>query len=163
MPFYKIRFAAARIFYISRPNRPHLHLPPLAASARFDNRLNDRTANFPCPPRQRQRGQAHGRFPAEPFSAASKSTKRKSKNHWFLAAFFPPFLSPLKEMGPPEAKRFGKAFCAGDTGSSSRVEGKEYSALRRRVPRTPVKKEDHPQGGPPFYAFCRRAVFLTPS
>ena len=29
--------------------------------------------------------------------------KRKSKNHWFLAAFFPPFLSLLKEMGPPEA------------------------------------------------------------
>mgnify|MGYP007107636031 CR=1 FL=1 len=38
MPFYKIRFAAARIFYISRPNRPHLHMPLLTASARFDNR-----------------------------------------------------------------------------------------------------------------------------
>ena len=31
--------------------------------------------------------------------------KRKSKSHWFLAAFFPPFLSLLKEMGPPEAQR----------------------------------------------------------
>ena len=27
---------------------------------------------------------------------------RKSKNHGFWAAFFPPFLSLLKEMGPPE-------------------------------------------------------------
>ena len=40
MPFYKIRFAAARILYISRPNGPHLHMPPLAACARFDNRQN---------------------------------------------------------------------------------------------------------------------------
>ena len=30
---------------------------------------------------------------------------RKSKNHGFLAAFFPPFLSLPKEMGPPAAKR----------------------------------------------------------
>ena len=78
-----------------------------------------RTANVPCPPRQRQRGQAHGRFPAEPFSAASKSTKRKSKNHGFLAAFFPPFLSLLKEMGPPRPPAptgYGDA-AAGATGS----------------------------------------------
>ena len=39
MPFYKMRFVAARIFYILRPNWPHLHLLPAAASARFDNRL----------------------------------------------------------------------------------------------------------------------------
>ena len=39
MPFYKIRFAAARIFYISRPNGPLLHLLTPTASARFDNRL----------------------------------------------------------------------------------------------------------------------------
>ena len=32
-----------------------------------------------------------------------QSDERNSKNHWFLAAFFPPFLSLLKEMGPPEA------------------------------------------------------------
>jgi hypothetical protein len=38
MPFYKTRFAAARILYISRPNGPHLHMPPLAACARFGNR-----------------------------------------------------------------------------------------------------------------------------
>ncbi|MDR3896644.1 MAG: hypothetical protein Q3X80_06230, partial [Oscillospiraceae bacterium] len=122
-----------------------------------------RTANVPCPPRQRQRGQAHGRFPAEPFSAASKSTKRKSKNHGFLAAFFPPFLSLLKEMGPPEAKGLGKRSAPVIRNFLLASGEKEYSALRRRVPRTPVKKEDHPQGGPPFYAFCRRAAFLTPS
>ena len=29
--------------------------------------------------------------------------KGKSKNHWFLAAFFSPFLPLLEEMGPPEA------------------------------------------------------------
>ena len=39
MPFYKMRFVAARIFYIPRPNWPHLHLLPAAASARFDDRL----------------------------------------------------------------------------------------------------------------------------
>ena len=33
---------------------------------------------------------------------APTSGERKSKNHWFLAAFFPPFLSLLKEMGPSE-------------------------------------------------------------
>ena len=63
-----------------------------------------RPTNVLCPPRQRQRGQTHGRFPAGPFSAASKSAQRKSKNHWFLAAFFSPFLPLLEEMGPPEAK-----------------------------------------------------------
>ena len=36
---------------------------------------------------------------------ALASGKRKSKNHGFLAAFFPPFLLLLKEMGPPEAWR----------------------------------------------------------
>ena len=36
---------------------------------------------------------------------ALSSGKRKSKNHGFLAAFFPPFLLLLKEMGPPEAWR----------------------------------------------------------
>ena len=39
-----------------------------------------------------------------------KATKRKSKNHWFLAAFFPPFLPLLEEMGPPEGQE-KKAFC----------------------------------------------------
>ena len=36
---------------------------------------------------------------------ALASGKRKSKNQGFLAAFFPPFLLLLKEMGPPEAWR----------------------------------------------------------
>ena len=65
---------------------------------------NGRTANFLCPPRQRQRGQAHGRFPAEPFPAASKSTKRKSKNHWFLAAFLPTFAAVGKSGSLRRAK-----------------------------------------------------------
>ena len=34
-----------------------------------------------------------------------QSDERNSKNHWFLAAFFPPFLPLLEEMGPPEAQR----------------------------------------------------------
>ena len=38
----------------------------------------------------------------------------------------------------------------------------EFRAAQARSPH-PGKKEDHPQGGPPFYAFCRRAAFLTPS
>ena len=33
-----------------------------------------------------------------------QSDERNSKNHWFLAAFFPPFLPLLEEMGPPEAQ-----------------------------------------------------------
>ena len=38
-----------------RPSGPHLHLPPLAASARFDNRLNGRPAHPPRRMRERQR------------------------------------------------------------------------------------------------------------
>ena len=34
-----------------------------------------------------------------------QSDERNSKNHWFLAAFFPPFLPLLEEMGPPEASK----------------------------------------------------------
>ena len=34
---------------------------------------------------------------------ALASSERKSKNHGFLAALFPPFLPLLEEMGPPEA------------------------------------------------------------
>ena len=37
------------------------------------------------------------------FAPQLQSDERNSKNHWFLAAFFPPFLSLLKEMGPPVA------------------------------------------------------------
>ena len=75
-----------------------------------------RTANFLCPPRQRQRGQAHGRFPAEPFPAASKSTKRKSKNHWFLAAFLPTFAAvgksgSLRRAKCPRARGRGTLSC----------------------------------------------------
>ena len=33
-----------------------------------------------------------------------QSDERNSKNHWVLAAFFPPFLPLLEEMGPPEAQ-----------------------------------------------------------
>ena len=77
-----------------------------------------RTANFLCPPRQRQRGQAHGRFPAEPFPAASKSTKRKSKNHWFLAAFLPTFAAvgksgSLRRAKCPRARGRGTLSCRG--------------------------------------------------
>ena len=39
------------------------------------------------------------------FAPQLQSDERNSKNHWFLAAFFPPFLSLLKEKGPPEAQR----------------------------------------------------------
>ena len=45
---------------------------------------------------------------------ALASGKRKFKNHGFLAAFFPPFLLLLKEMGPPEAwrrKHMEENFC----------------------------------------------------
>ena len=38
------------------------------------------------------------------FAAWLWSDERNSKNHWFLAAFFPPFLPLLEEMGPPEAQ-----------------------------------------------------------
>ena len=37
------------------------------------------------------------------FAPQLQSDERNSKNHWFLAAFFPPFLPLLEEMGPPEA------------------------------------------------------------
>ena len=58
---------------------------------------------------------------------------------------------------------FGKAFCAGDTEFSSRVGGKGIFRAAQARPPHPGKKEDHPQGGPPFHAFCRRAAGLTPS
>ena len=39
------------------------------------------------------------------FAPQLQSDERNSKNHWFLAAFFPPLLPLLEEMGPPEAKK----------------------------------------------------------
>ena len=38
------------------------------------------------------------------FAPQLQSDERNSKNHWFLAAFFPSFLPLLEEMGPPEAQ-----------------------------------------------------------
>ena len=38
------------------------------------------------------------------FAPQLQSDERNSKNHWFLAAFFPPLLPLLEEMGPPEAQ-----------------------------------------------------------
>ena len=52
---------------------------------------------------ERQRGEAYKRFDAEPFYTAVVIGQGKSKNHWFLAAFFSIFLSLLKEIWPPEA------------------------------------------------------------
>ena len=51
--------------------------------------------------RQRSEKEVNSTFRTNQDAAASGG--RKSKNHGFLAAFFPPFLSLLKEMGPPEA------------------------------------------------------------
>ena len=51
--------------------------------------------------RQRSEKEVNSTFRTDQDAAASVG--RKSKNHGFLAAFFPPFLSLLKEMGPPEA------------------------------------------------------------
>ena len=39
------------------------------------------------------------------FAPQLQSDERNYKNHWFLAAFFPPFLPLLEEMGPPEASK----------------------------------------------------------
>ena len=39
------------------------------------------------------------------FAPQLQSDERNSKNHWFLAAFFPPFLPLLEEMGPPETSK----------------------------------------------------------
>ena len=39
------------------------------------------------------------------FAPQLQSDERNSKNHWFLAAFFPPFLPLLEEMGSPEASK----------------------------------------------------------
>ena len=39
------------------------------------------------------------------FAPQLQSDERNSKNQWFLAAFFPPFLPLLEEMGPPEAQK----------------------------------------------------------
>ena len=39
------------------------------------------------------------------FAPQLQSDERNSKNHWFLAAFFPSFLPLLEEMGPPEAQK----------------------------------------------------------
>ena len=39
------------------------------------------------------------------FAPQLQSDERNSKKHWFLAAFFPPFLPLLEEMGPPEASK----------------------------------------------------------
>ena len=57
--------------------------------------------------RQRSEKEVNSTFRTNQGAAASGG--RKSKNHGFLAAFFPPFLSLLKEMGPPEAQELFRA------------------------------------------------------
>ena len=52
---------------------------------------------------ERQRGEERKRFDAEPFCTVVGIGQGKSKNRWFLAAFFSIFLSLLKEIWPPEA------------------------------------------------------------
>ena len=52
---------------------------------------------------KRQQGETYKRFDTEPFYTAVVIGQGKSKNHWFLAAFFSIFLSLLKEIWPPEA------------------------------------------------------------
>ena len=52
------RFSTLRctmILNFPRPSGPHIHLPPAAASARFDNRPNGRPAHPPRRMRERQR------------------------------------------------------------------------------------------------------------
>ena len=49
-------------------------------------------------------GKRSGDSLRNPFAPQLQSGERNSKNHWFLAAFFPPFLPLLEEMGPPEAQ-----------------------------------------------------------
>ena len=70
-----------------------------------------RTANFLCPPRQRQRGQAHGRFPAEPFPAASKSDKGNPKTIGFWRRFCPllPLLAKVGRSGERNVPALGGA------------------------------------------------------
>ena len=60
-------------------------------------------ARHPRGARERQRGETYKRFDAEPFYTAVVIGQGKSKNRWFLAAFFSIFLSLLKEIWPPEA------------------------------------------------------------
>ena len=89
---------------MSRPNGLHLHLPTTAASARFDNRQTGRTTYPHISEQKRQRSEKYLNSTFRPTQHTPAGGERKSKNHWFLAAFFPPFPSLLKEMGPPEAK-----------------------------------------------------------
>ena len=60
-------------------------------------------ARHPRGTRERQRGETYKRFDAEPFCTVVGIGQGKSKNRWFLAAFFSIFLSLLKEIWPPEA------------------------------------------------------------
>ena len=60
-------------------------------------------ARHPRGARERQRGETYKRFDAEPFCTVVGIGQGKSKNRWFLAAFFSIFLSLLKEIWPPEA------------------------------------------------------------
>ena len=68
--------------------------------------FKDSWRDLRAPPRgtrERQRGETYKRFDAEPFCTAVVIGQGKSKNRWFLAAFFSIFLSLLKEIWPPEA------------------------------------------------------------
>ena len=56
------------------------------------------------------------------FAPQLQSDERNSKNHWFLAAFFPPFLPLLEEMGPAEGRE-KKAFCRQQKKSVSKKRG----------------------------------------
>ena len=42
-------------------------------------------------------------------SERTDQRRKEIQNHWFLAVFFPLFLSLLKEMGPSETERFREA------------------------------------------------------
>ena len=80
------------------------HLPLSAASVGAVLRAaeHERSRHRRVSEQKRQRTEKYVDSTFRTDWSALASGERKSKNHRFLAAFFPPFLSLLKEMGPSE-------------------------------------------------------------
>ena len=88
---------------------------------------------------------------------AAASGGRKSKNHGFLAAFFPPFLSLLKEMGPPEAGKGSAPRPQARNSSCAAVANKNWGAPVRET--APYSKKETDAGASVSFCISQYASF----
>ena len=83
-----------------------------------------RPANFPCPPRQRQRGAGPWPIPCGTFFRRIEIDQKEIQKPRVFGGVLSHISFAAERNGAAGGKRFGKAFCAGDTESFSRVGGR---------------------------------------